>query len=266
VRFLALIGLCLLSPGIQAAAQSDPFPQVATAYFVELNQQPVWERQADKRLPIASLTKLMTALLVLEQDRLQESVTVSAAATRETGSRIALKVGERFVVQDLLSATLINSANDACHALADHIAGNETAFVKLMNQRAQALGMRDTQFQNACGHDAPKHYSSAHDLARLAHELLTHSQVLAITSQAHTAIANTSGKEYKLLNKNRMIGKYRGALGLKTGYTLKAGKCLVAYAKHGEHEVLLVMLHGNDRWWDAADILDITFDHARIAH
>jgi D-alanyl-D-alanine carboxypeptidase (penicillin-binding protein 5/6) len=266
VRFLALIGLCLLSPGIQAAAQSDPFPQVATAYFVELNQQPVWERQADKRLPIASLTKLMTALLVLEQDRLQESVTVSAAATRETGSRIALKVGERFVVQDLLSATLINSANDACHALADHLAGTEVDFVKHMNQRAHELGLRNTHFQNACGHDAPNHFSTAHDLARLAHELLKYPQALAITSQAHTAIANATGKKYKLLNKNMLIGKFRGALGLKTGYTLQAGKCLVAYAKREEHEVLLVMLHGNDRWWDAADILDIAFEHAHLAH
>jgi len=265
VRFFLLIGLWLLPQLSWAATQSDPFPQVANAYLVELNGKAIWERQSHKRLPIASLTKLMTALLVLEKNQLQGVVNVSASATRETGSRIKLQVGERFAVQDLLAATLISSANDACHALADHLAGSEIAFVKLMNQRAQALGLRDTHFQNACGHDAPKHYSSAHDLARLAHEVLKHPQVLTITSQAHASIANAAGKKYRLLNKNMMIGKYSGALGLKTGYTSKAGKCLIALAKRGENEVLLVMLHGNDRWWDAADILDLAFDHARVA-
>ncbi|MDP2806488.1 MAG: D-alanyl-D-alanine carboxypeptidase family protein [Gallionellaceae bacterium] len=264
MRLFLLIGLWLLPQLSWSATQSDPFPHVAKAYFVELNSKAIWERQANQRLPIASLTKLMTALLVLEQNKLQDVVTVSASAARETGSRIALKADERFAVQDLLAATLMSSANDACHALADHLAGSEIAFVKLMNHRAQALGLRDTQFQNACGHDAPKHYSSAHDLARLAHELLKHPQVLTITSQAHANIANASGKKYELLNKNMMIEKYSGALGLKTGYTSKAGKCLIALAKRGENEVLLVMLHGNDRWWDAADILDLAFDHARI--
>lgn len=266
MRFSFLIGLYLLLPINEAAAQLDPFPQVATAYFVELDHQQVWERQADKRLPIASLTKLMTALIVLEHGRLQEIISVSPAATRETGSRIALKVGERFVVQDLLNAALIHSANDACHALADHLANSEAAFVKLMNQRANELGLHDTHFQNACGHDAPHHFSTAHDLAQLSQELLKHPEVLAITSKAHTVIKNLDGKKYALQNKNMLIGKYDGAIGLKSGYTLKAGKCLVAYAKRREHQVLLVMLHGNDRWWDAADILDITFDHARIAH
>ncbi|MEI7842552.1 MAG: D-alanyl-D-alanine carboxypeptidase family protein [Gallionellaceae bacterium] len=265
MRLFLLIGLWLLPQFSYSAAQPDPFPQVAVAYFVELNGEVIWERQARKRLPIASLTKLMTALLVLEQNQLQNVVNVSASATHETGSRINLKVGERFTVQDLLAATLMNSANDACHALADHLAGDETAFVKLMNQRAQTLGLRDTHFQNACGHDAPKHFSSTYDLARLAHEVLKHPQALPITSQTHATIATLDGKKYRLLNKNMMIGKYSGAIGLKTGYTSNAGKCLIALSKRGENEVLLVMLHGNDRWWDAADILDLAFDHARIA-
>ncbi len=104
-------------------------------------------------LPPASLTKLMTALLVLEHDRPDETVTITPDATRETGSRLGLKSGERFRMHDLLAAALLPSANDACHALADHLAGNESAFVALMNQRAQTLGMRDTHFTNACGHD-----------------------------------------------------------------------------------------------------------------
>ncbi|MEO6423742.1 MAG: serine hydrolase, partial [Candidatus Nitrotoga sp.] len=155
-----------------AQGQSDPFPQIAKAYLVQVDGISIWEHRSNDRLPPASLTKLMTALLVLEQGQLQEVASISRASARETGSRIGLKAGERFRVKDLLAATMIASSNDACHALADHLGRSEAGFVARMNRRAKKLGMRDTHFTNACGHDATKHYSSAHDLARLAHELL----------------------------------------------------------------------------------------------
>jgi D-alanyl-D-alanine carboxypeptidase (penicillin-binding protein 5/6) len=260
---LLFIWLWLLSPTGMAASQPDPFPQVADAYLVEINGAVIWNRQPAKHFPHASLTKLMTALLALEKNRLEEVASVSPAATLETGTRLNLKAYERFRARDLLTATLLHSANDACHALAAHLAGNEMAFVKQMNRRAQQLGLSGTHFQNACGHDAPGHYSTARDLARLAHELLKHPQMLPLTSQASTVITTLEGTQYKISNKNALIGRYDGALGLKTGYTDNAGSCLVAYAKRSGHEVLLVMLHGADRWWDAADILDIAFDYAR---
>jgi len=260
------IGLWFYSLLAGAAPQPDPFPHVARAYQVEINGAVLWVRQPARHLPPASLTKMMTALLVLEQNQPQSTLSVSTAATRETGTRLNLKAGERFQVQDLLAATLMYSANDACHALGDHVAGSESAFVKMMNHRAQQLGLRGTHFQNACGHDAPDHYSTAQDLARLAHELLKHAQVLKITSQTHTTISTWEGKHYEISNRNALIGRYEGALGLKTGYTAHAGKCLVAYAKRDEHEVLLVMLHGSDRWWDTVDILDLAFDHVRHTH
>jgi D-alanyl-D-alanine carboxypeptidase (penicillin-binding protein 5/6) len=131
-----------------------------------------------------------------------------------------------------------------------------------MNRRAQELGLNRTHFQNACGHDAPQHQSTAADLARLAHALLKHPEVLAITAQAKTHITTLEGKTYPVSNKNALIGRYPGALGLKTGYTPSAGKCLIAYAMRNDKEVLLVMLHGQDRWWDAVDILDLAFEHA----
>ncbi|MBU1424287.1 MAG: D-alanyl-D-alanine carboxypeptidase [Gammaproteobacteria bacterium] len=263
MRSLLFIGLWLLAPSAPAASQPDPFPQVATAYLVELDGNTIWARHPERRLPPASLTKLMTALLVLEQKHLEDEVTVKASATRETGSRIGLKSGQRFYMQDLLAAALLPSANDACHALADHLAGNETAFVARMNQRAQALGMHNTHFTNACGHDKPGHYSSAKDLNILAHALLEYPSLTGITSQGKLQIATLDGKHhYTLESKNALIGRYDGALGIKTGYTPKAGKCLVAYARRGNNTVLLVMLHGNDRWWDAVDILELAFDHA----
>lgn len=260
------LGLWLLAFAAPAVSQPDPFPQVADSYLVEIDGAAVWARHTDKHLPPASLTKLMTALLVLEHDQPDETVSVTADATRETGSRLGLKAGERFRLHDLLAAALLPSANDACQALADHLAGNETRFVARMNQRAQQLDMHDTHFTNACGHDEAKHHSTAHDLALLAHELLRHAELLALTAQQEQQIATLDGaRRYTLRNKNALIGRYDGALGLKTGYTPNAGKCLVAYAKRGEHTVLLIMLHGQDRWWDAADILDLAFDHARVA-
>lgn len=262
MRILLFIGLCLSLHATWAATQSDPFPQVASAYLVEIDGKPVWAKQAERQLPPASLTKLMTALLVLEHGSPSSLVQISPQAAAETGSRLRLKAGEHFSVQDLLTATLLHSANDACHALAEWVSGNEPAFVHKMNQRARQLGLRHTHFRNACGHDAPGHYASAHDLTHLTRALLAHPHILTLTAQLESRITAREGAVYPVKNHNLLIGRYPGALGLKTGYTANAGKCLVAIAKRDGHEVLLVMLHGQDRWWDAVDMLDLAFAHA----
>ena len=261
-----LLGLLLSCHALMALAQPDPFPEVASAYRVEVDGRPVWERQANRRLPPASLTKLMTALLVLDDYHPQAEVTISHTAASETGSRLGLRSGDTFRVADLLAAALIHSANDACRALAEYIAGNEARFVQRMNRRARELGMHDTRFTNACGHDAPGHYSSARDLALLANESLKHPQLIELSARQQGKIsALNAPRNYRFANKNALIGRYRGALGLKSGYTPEAGKCLIAYAERGSTKVLLVMLYGSDRWWDTVDILDLAFDHARVA-
>lgn len=246
-----------------ALAQPDPFPRVAASYLVQVNGSLLWEKEANRRLPPASLTKLMTALLVLDAYKPQSVVSVSRQATQESGARIRLQSGDKFHLEDLLAATLINSANDACYALADHIAGNQARFVQLMNRRAQELGMRNTHFANACGHDADNHYSTSHDLAVLANEVLKNRVATGMAAKSEAEIFSTDGaRRYKLENKNALIGRYPGAMGLKSGYTPKAGKCLIAYAKRGEVHVLLVLLNAPDRWWDASDILDLAFANA----
>ncbi|HUX91438.1 MAG TPA: D-alanyl-D-alanine carboxypeptidase family protein [Gallionellaceae bacterium] len=263
MRYL-LIGLLLVCH--VALAQPDPFPNVATSYLVQVNASLLWEKQANRRLPPASLTKLMTVLLVLDDYKPKAVAEISQRAAQETGMRLGAKRGERFYVEDLLSSALINSDNDACHALAEFIGGNHQQFVQMMNRRAQQLGLRNTHFSNACGHDAADHYSTAHDLAVLANEVLKHHLVTELVVKESAQIFAIGGKTgYQLQNKNALIGRYQGALGLKTGYTPKAGKCLIAYAERDGARVLLVMLNAPNRWWDAVDLLDLAFAQARHA-
>ena len=256
-----LFGLLLVCQ--TALAQPDPFPQVAASYLVQVNGSLLWEKEVNRRLPPASLTKLMTALLVLDNYKPHTVVKVSRQATLESGTRIRLRSGDKLYMEDLLAATLINSANDACYALANHLAGNQIDFVQRMNHRAQELGMRNTHFSNACGHDADDHYSTAHDLAILANEMIKIQLVAELAAKSEAQISTIDGAHsYRFENKNALIGRYPGAIGLKSGYTPKAGKCLIAYAERSGVHVLLVLLNASNRWWDASDILDIAFANA----
>lgn len=261
---LFLLGLLLVCHG--ALAQPDPFPGVASSYLVQVDGKLLWERHINHRLAPASLTKLMTALLVLDDYQPKAVVEIGPLAARESGMRLGVKRGQRFYVEDLLSSALISSDNDACHALADFVGGDQQKFVRLMNLRAQQLGMRNTHFSNACGHDAADHYSTVHDLAILANDVLNKNEIIGRAGRQTLQISDVSSKQKFLLHtKNALIGRYDGTLGLKTGYTPKAGKCLIAYVERNGVKVLLVMLHGNNRWWDAVDLLDLAFAQARYA-
>jgi D-alanyl-D-alanine carboxypeptidase (penicillin-binding protein 5/6) len=258
-RTLAGFGL-LGSLGGQAA--SLPFPVEARAYLVQVNGQTRWERASDQRLPLASLTKLMTALLVLEHYRPNDNVTLSSSAARETGTRLGLKAGEQMLVQDLLAASLLKSANDACHALAEHVAGSQARFVQSMNQRAREWGLAATHFTNACGHDDAQHQSSARDLAQLATRALAQPVLAELVAKANMSVQTVGGsRQFALVNSNALVGRYEGAVGVKTGFTPQAGKCVIALVQRGDVRVLLVLLNGANRWWDASDILDHAFTH-----
>jgi D-alanyl-D-alanine carboxypeptidase (penicillin-binding protein 5/6) len=251
--FLIVACFCLTAAPVAA----NPFPRAASAYLVKTGNTTVWSHRAYKRLPPASLTKIMTALIVLERARFDDVVTVSAAAAAETGSRIKLKMGERLLVKDLLAAMLVNSANDAAHALADHIAGSEAKFAQLMNRRAATLGLINTHFVNAAGHDHPKHYSTAGDLARLTEYVLTFATFQELVGLPDMEIRTVDGlRSYTLRNTNRLLGNYEGMIGVKTGFTSKAGPCLVAVVERDGERVLLVMLNSPTRWKSAAHILD----------
>jgi D-alanyl-D-alanine carboxypeptidase (penicillin-binding protein 5/6) len=261
-----LLGLCLgivaSAAWAEAAGPGDPFGNVAAAYLVKVDGREVWARNADAPLPPASLTKMMTALLVLERADLRSVVTVSREASRETGTRLGLALGDRMPVIDLLAATLIGSANDTCHVLADHVAGSETKFVTLMNARARELGLSNTRFANACGHDAPGMHSTARDLARLAEAAMGNPVFAKMAGLEDGWIATAdAGKKFSLKNKNLLIGRYRGTKGVKTGFTGRAGRCLAASAERDGKRVLLILLNAPDRWWKAEEILDAAFAH-----
>lgn len=218
----------------------------------------LWAAHQDQRLPPASLTKLMTALLVLERGRLDEVVVVSRRAPRETGTVMGLRAGENLRARELLAALVVRSANDACRALADHVSKD---FVGLMNQRAGALGLRNTRFANPCGHDGEGHYSSASDLARLAEQVAQHEEFLRLARLDRVRIATLDGRrKFDLANTNALIGRYEGAIGMKTGVTSRAGHCLIALAERRGERVLLVMLNARNRWWNAHWMLDQAFE------
>lgn len=257
VALMMAAGLAAAAP---ARAATNAFPKAAAAYVVERDGALLWGGAMDKRLPPASLAKMMTALLVIEGGRLDETVAVSRAAARETGTRLGLREGERLRARDLLTAAIVRSANDACRALADARAGSEQEFVAKMNARAAVLGMKNTRFANACGHDADGQYSTAADLARLAGAVAKKTEYLS-ASKLERATIRTEGtrRELSFDNTNALIGRYPGAIGLKTGTTPGAGTCLAALAEKNGTRVLLVMLRAQDRWWGGDALLDRAF-------
>jgi D-alanyl-D-alanine carboxypeptidase (penicillin-binding protein 5/6) len=227
---------------------------------VKVDGREIWARDPDRRLPPGSLAKMMTALLVLERPGLGEVATVSEAASRETGTRLGLAPGDRMPVVDLLAATLLGSANDACRALADHVGGSQERFVTLMNDRAREMGLAGTRFANACGHDDPGMHATARDLARLAEVAMENPVFARMVGMVRGEVSTADGRRKFLLeNKNELVGRYRGAVGVKTGFTPRAGKCLVAIAERDGGRVLLVLLNAPDRWWKAEEMLDAAF-------
>jgi serine-type D-Ala-D-Ala carboxypeptidase (penicillin-binding protein 5/6) len=258
--FLAVA--CLAAGTAQAV--EDPYPWIAGAYLVKRDGVVLWAGSADRRLAPASLAKLMTALLALERGRLDEPVKVRRGVLQATGTRIGLKPGEELRAGDLLAATVVRSANDACRALAEHLGGSVRTFVQAMNGRAVLLGLADTRFADPCGHDRPDQYTSAADLVRLAEEVMKHGEYMRLARLERISFKTLDGgRTFTVRNTNALLGRYPGAIGLKTGHTEGAGNCLVALAERDGVRVLAVLLNAPNRWWNAVGLLDRAFAAAR---
>lgn len=224
----------------------------------------LYESAPDEQLPIASVTKIMTMLLIMEEidaGRLttEDLVSVSENAMSYGGSTMFLETGEQLSVNDMLKGIAVASANDGCVAMAEHIAGSESAFVDMMNAKAEELGMENTHFMNTNGLDEDNHYSSARDVAIMSRELIRHEKIFDYTTIWTDELR---GGKFQLANTNKLIRFYDGANGLKTGSTSKALCCLSATAKRGDMQLIGVVLGAptsNDRFSSAKAMLDYGF-------
>jgi len=234
---------------------AKPSIKASALYLVELKSGRVLlEKNATRRLPPASLTKIMTALIALESAPLQEVVKIDRRALVHPSS-LKFQPGEEFLLRDLLTAMLVSSANDACEAVAWHVGGDAGKFVTMMNERARALGLKNTHFANACGFDAPGHYSTAADLAKLTEQALQQPVFAMMVRTIVRDIASVDGKRQVSLHNTNELLLDPDVNGVKTGYTSKAGRCLIASMFKDGHRLLLVGLNVKDRWEQVPHLL-----------
>ena len=255
-------------PGVQAAGVQDFDVPCAAAVLIDEDSGTVlYEKNADERRPVASITKVMTLLLTFEalqagKIALGDIVPVSEHAYHMGGSQIWLEPGEQLTLQEMLKAICISSANDAAVAVAEFVAGSESAFVDAMNARAAALGMTATHFANACGLDEEGHLSSARDVAVMSREMLLHHP--EVREYCTVWMDTLRGGRTQLVNTNKLLKSYPGITGLKTGTTGKAGVCITASAERDGLRLIAVVLgasSGKERFEAAKTLLDYGFAH-----
>jgi D-alanyl-D-alanine carboxypeptidase (penicillin-binding protein 5/6) len=255
VLIVVIVGTSVCTPAFASSdggslpviAQPDLTPNARAAMLMSDTGQIVYAKNADEPLPPASITKIMTMLLVMEaiarkQLTWTERVRTSERAASMGGSQIFLQPGEQMAVSDLLKGVAMASANDAAVALAERIAGSEAGFVAQMNERAAQLGMRNTRFQNVNGLPVADHYTSASDIARMSRALLAHKEVLTYTRAYEDYLRRDTPKPFWLVNTNKLVRVYDGADGLKTGYTQEAQFCLAATAQRNGLRWIAVVL------------------------
>jgi len=258
---------------VRTAIAPHQFPpwRVAPAHGILLKElksgRVLYEHDAGKRMSPASLTKIMSALVILEKGQLDDFVTISPSAARAHKTHLRVKAGQVFRLEDLLKAMLIVSANDACLAAVEHVGGDEAQFVSLMNTKAEELGLSDTHFSNGCGFDNPDHYSTAEDLATLSIMALDQPIFRQLVREERAMITPINGhRAYVLHNTNRLLGRIPGVEGIKTGFTSKAGRCLIAKVSQKGSDLLLVILNSKRRWNTATNLITYGLQVAEPLH
>lgn len=239
----------------RAGELTDISARAEAAYFVDLGSgQILVDKNSETKLPMASLTKLMTAMIVIEKADMNELVTVPANETRFGDSTMGLYTGDSLTVYNLLQGLLINSGSDAALTLAKHVSGNPNVFVALMNERARTLGLAKTQFTNPVGWDEPGHYSTAHDMASLTTIALRNPSIREIVAKKTTKVVSAKGRNYLLVNTNLLLGNR--FLGAKTGTTYGAGECLASYYRDDDTEIVGVVLNSPSRFLETEELIN----------
>jgi serine-type D-Ala-D-Ala carboxypeptidase (penicillin-binding protein 5/6) len=224
----------------------------------------LYEKNAHQELPVASTTKIMTALIVRDRLSLSDKVTISPQAAQVGEQEVGFSAGEVVTAEDLLWSLIVLSANDAAEALAEQVAGSGQAFAELMNKKASQLGLKESHFMNPHGLDVPGHYSSSHDLAILARELLADPVLAKMAAATKHDIAGPPGQPPRTLwSHNEILTQYQGADGVKTGYTAGAGFCLVASATRAKKHLISVVLNSPHRATDVTAMFDYGFNATR---
>jgi len=259
-KIFALILCFSLFPNTATAISTGA--QASIVICADTNQI-LYGENYNKKLPMASTTKIMTAIVALECGNLDDIVTVSSYASRQEGSSIYAKENDKISLEDLLYGLMLNSGNDAAMAIAEHIAKNPENFVRLMNKKAQVIGCKNTHFANPSGLPDPDHYSTAYDMAIIMSYAIKKPDFAKITGTKEYQI-NTSDSVTYLKNHNRLLWQYPYATGGKTGYTKAAGRCFVSSAKKGDATLIAVTLNDPDDWIDHQNLLDYGFEEAKM--
>nr|WP_051023197.1 D-alanyl-D-alanine carboxypeptidase family protein [Calidifontibacillus oryziterrae] len=247
--------------------------KAASAILIERDTGTVlYEKDADRKLPPASMTKIMTMLLIMEaidegQIKLDDKVRTSEYAASMGGSQIFLEAGEEMTVDEMLKGIAIASGNDASVAMAEHIAGSNDGFIEMMNEKARMLGLKNTSFKNATGLPAEEHYSTSRDMALIAKELLKYDDIITkYTGKYEDYLRENTDKKFWLVNTNRLVKFYPGVDGIKTGYTSEAKYCLTATAKKDGMRVIAVVMGAatpKERNGQVSKMLDYAFSQYR---
>lgn len=247
---------CLMSGAVEAA------PEISAEYACVMEAETgevIFEYNGEVEHSMASTTKIMTALVALENSSPDDMVTVSRNAAYQEGSSAYLAQNERIRMKDLLYGLMLNSGNDAAVAVAEHISGSESAFAEKMTERAKAIGAFNTSFKNPSGLDADGHYTTAIDLARITVEALKNPDFREIVSTSYKEV-EYSGGILSFSNHNKLLKSYDGCIGVKTGFTKKTGRCLVSAAERDGITIVCVTLRAADDWNDHKKLLDFGFD------
>ena len=255
-----LLCLCLLlCVAMPAPANGAVLPAITAeaAVVMDLDTgQVLYGKGEHERRPPASLNKVMTGYLAGKQFQAQQWITVSETAASTGESSLNLKTGDVLTFDALLHGALMKSANDACVALAEYMAGTEKNFVQNMNLQACLLGCKDTNFCNSNGLPAEGHYSSAYDLALMTRAAMQNETFAAIVQKQQYMVHWQDGRQLLVRNTNRLLREYPGAIGVKTGTTNEAGQCLIAVAEKAGKRVIVVVLKSKNRFYDAVALMD----------
>lgn len=222
------------------------------------SKQLIFSKDATKMNQPASLTKIMTAILAIESGKMNDVVTITKPMIQVEPTKANLRVGEKFYLKDLVKAAMVMSANDAAMAIGVYLGdGDANTFADMMNQKAKKIGMKNTNFTNPCGFDIGNHYSTAQDLLVMSEYAIKNSSFNEMAKlKRHDFKALNTKRSYAAYTHNKLLNNYKYAVGIKTGFTQKAGPCLIARAQKDGKDVLVVMLNSEQRWRDIRTIFD----------